>query len=253
MNEIIVGAEPFYLQGKNKAGVLCLHGFTGTPWDFRELGSFLNVSGFSVSVPLLAGHGTCAKDLAKTRWQQWYRSAEDAYKKLSKSCEKVYIVGISAGFNLGVLLANMNEVAGIISIGGNLVIRPKYNFALAVAPYIKYIYPFFKKTYQEHRLDEAVRIKRVNYPVIPLANAADLTNLTKASRIAIETIACSVHALVSKTDHVVSKKTQDILIKYLGNRFTQKEFDNGYHVLIVDSKVKNDAFREILSFIGKNE
>ena len=51
------GAEPFFIK-KGKTGILCVHGFTSSAWDYREFGKYLADKGYTVSAPLIAGHGT---------------------------------------------------------------------------------------------------------------------------------------------------------------------------------------------------
>jgi esterase/lipase len=52
-------------------GVLCLHGFTGTPFEVRPLAEALAGRGFTVIAPVLAGHCGTVADLACTRWPDW--------------------------------------------------------------------------------------------------------------------------------------------------------------------------------------
>jgi len=251
-SKIIAGAEPFFLKGRSKIGVLCIHGFTGSPWDFKELGSFLNRQGYWISAPLLAGHGSSPENLAKTHWQDWLADARQAYQKLAKYCAKVYIVGISLGTNLGMLLAQEKSVSGIISIGGNLSVKPIYRMFIALAPIIKNIKPYFQKKYQEGRLADEVRKKRIGYKVMPLANAKDIAAIIKKSKGALRKINCPILNLVSSTDHAVGKKTIGLLKKYLGRKLSVTEYAQGYHVLLVDPRVKKQVFEEISKFIMTN-
>lgn len=56
---ILTGAEHIFLPSSSrKSGVLLLHGFTSSPFEMKELAYLLHERQFSVSIPLLAGHGT---------------------------------------------------------------------------------------------------------------------------------------------------------------------------------------------------
>jgi carboxylesterase len=109
-------SQPFYYPG-GPVGVLLVHGFTGTPFIFRELGKELADQGYTVSAPLLAGHGTHPDDLEKTTWKDWYKSIEAAYDKLAEDCQSVYVVGASFGGNLCCYLATKRKINGLILIG----------------------------------------------------------------------------------------------------------------------------------------
>jgi pimeloyl-ACP methyl ester carboxylesterase len=49
--------------------VLLCHGFTGTPQSMRPWGEYLSDRGYSVSIPLLPGHGTTWQEMNQTRWE----------------------------------------------------------------------------------------------------------------------------------------------------------------------------------------
>ena len=51
-------ADPFDLVGDDDVGAVCVHGFTGTPYEMRYLGEQLARAGITVQAPRLPGHGT---------------------------------------------------------------------------------------------------------------------------------------------------------------------------------------------------
>ena len=94
--------SPIFIPGDGPA-VLCLHGFTGTPYEVAPLARGLASAGTFVSAPMLAGHGESPTLLAATHWQDWLVSAEAAFDRLrSASGEKPLAL---AGFSMGGLLA----------------------------------------------------------------------------------------------------------------------------------------------------
>ena len=113
------GGEPIFIDKNSKFGVLMVHGFTSTPAEFIELSTYFADRGFSVSAPLLAGHGTSPDDLIKTTPQDWTQSVKDAYLELKKKSENIFIIGDSFGSNLALWLAKEfnNEPTGIITLG----------------------------------------------------------------------------------------------------------------------------------------
>lgn len=109
-------AAPIYYKG-NSTGILLIHGFTGTPFIFRGIAKKLADLDYTVSAPLLAGHGTTPDDLEKTSWKDWYCSIEQAYDELHKQCKEVIVVGASFGGNLCCYLATKRPVKALILIG----------------------------------------------------------------------------------------------------------------------------------------
>jgi len=109
-------ARPFFF-GRGPTGVLLVHGITATPFTVREMGERLAGAGFTVSAPLLAGHGTSWRDLERTRWQDWYASVEKAYEELARRCRKVVAMGISmGGAQVLHLAAHRPDLAGIVAM-----------------------------------------------------------------------------------------------------------------------------------------
>jgi carboxylesterase len=99
MNDLSFGVS----RGGSK-GVLLLHGLTGAPAEMRLLGRRLTRAGFTLSAPLLAGHGADQKALLRSTWRDWLDSARVAYRKLAAEVDEVYVAGICVGGALGLAL-----------------------------------------------------------------------------------------------------------------------------------------------------
>lgn len=103
--------------GSHPYGVLCLHGFGGSPYSMRGVARAFADAGYHVEVPLLTGHGTSQEELLATRWRDWTTSAESAYRALASRVESVIVVGLSMGGALTVWLAAEHpELAGIVCV-----------------------------------------------------------------------------------------------------------------------------------------
>jgi carboxylesterase len=107
------GAEPLAHAG-GREGALILHGFTGSPWEVRPLADALVARGFTVAMPVLAGHVTSVHALDETHWRDWLESARQALVWLDSRCDRVHFVGMSMGSLLCLLLAQAHppESAG---------------------------------------------------------------------------------------------------------------------------------------------
>ncbi|HET8730557.1 MAG TPA: alpha/beta fold hydrolase [Moraxellaceae bacterium] len=100
---MIQNAE-FLFEG-GRAGVLLIHGLTGTPNEMRLLGKGLHKAGFTVHGMQLAGHCGDEQDLAATGWQDWYRSVEVAAEQLRQRVDHLFVGGLSMGAVLALKLA----------------------------------------------------------------------------------------------------------------------------------------------------
>ncbi|MEO8701072.1 MAG: alpha/beta fold hydrolase [Kofleriaceae bacterium] len=111
----------FDLVGDDDVGVVLVHGFTGTPFEVRYLGEQLARAGYTVSAPLLPGHGTSVDDLDATTWQDWTTHVEQVLDALRVRCRTVAVVGQSLGGLLALQLASRRpEVAAVASLAAPL-------------------------------------------------------------------------------------------------------------------------------------
>ncbi len=96
-------------------GILLLHGLTATTAEVRLFANNLRQYGWTISAPLLPGHGTSLLDLERCRWQDWTKQAEESYRNLARRCTRVFIGGESMGGLLATYLASIfPEIAGIL-------------------------------------------------------------------------------------------------------------------------------------------
>src|SRR5262249_31191155 len=103
--------------GDGTVGVVCVHGFTGTPYEMRYLGDELARAGFAVHGLRLPGHGTSIADLDATTWSDWARAVELAFDTLATRCRRVAVVGQSLGGLLALhLAAHRRDVAGVAAL-----------------------------------------------------------------------------------------------------------------------------------------
>jgi carboxylesterase len=128
------GAEPrARVQGRE--GVLILHGFTGSPWEMAPVCDALEARGYTVAMPVLAGHATAVQALGETTWQDWLQSAEDALVWLDGHCDVVHHVGLSMGALLTLLMARQRpqERLGRIALLAPAICMPPWQRVVILA------------------------------------------------------------------------------------------------------------------------
>src|SRR6185436_13093627 len=141
MSQIIPTAEPFLLKGdSSKPACLLIHGFTGTPKEMRWMGEYLNQQGYTCLGIRLTGHATHPEDMIRSRWTDWLASVEDGYHLLCGLTDDIFLVGLSMGGILSLLLSTQLKVKGVIAMSTPSRLPTDYPIWLLklVSPVIRY-------------------------------------------------------------------------------------------------------------------
>jgi carboxylesterase len=239
------GAEPFAADG-GAAGVLVLHGFTGSPRTVRPWAEHLAAAGLTVRAPRLPGHGTTWQDLGKTGWRDWYATAEEAFAELSGRCERVFLAGISMGACLAFRLAETHgaRVGGIVVVNPSLA--PDTRLFL-LAPALKHVVPSLSGIAGDIKKPGA---SEGGYKRIPVKAAATLPPMWKLTARHLAEVTQPLLVYRSMVDHVVGPASMRVLLTALPGTEVVSLPDS-YHVATLD----NDApaiFQGSLAFFNKH-
>jgi carboxylesterase len=240
---ITPGTEPFHFEGGPTA-VLLSHGFTGSPASIRPWGEYLHAQGFTVTCPLLPGHGTRWQDMAKTTWQEWYGELLRVFDDLAAHHERVFVGGLSMGGGLALRLAEERgpAVAGLMLVNPT-VCRPQrldvpvllalekvklFGAAAAVMPTVPGIKNDIKKPGQDE----------LAYDDVPVKAALQLTKMQDVVRADLGRVTQPLIVFWSPEDHVVEPiNTQTVMREVSSVRRTLVLLEESYHVATLD----NDA------------
>jgi len=232
---VLAGAEPWSYAG-GEAGVLVLHGFTGSPQSMRRLAEAFAAAGFTVELPLLPGHGTRVEDMIPTRFDDYTRAAEEACADLVARCEPVVVAGLSLGGTLALwLAAHHPEVAGLVLV--NPLVEPAAESFVAM---LTQALAQGVETIPGIGSDiKAPGASELAYPATPVAPLLSVQEGATELVPALGNIRCPVLLFSSVEDHVVPTASGDLLEKTLGERLERVWLTDSYHVATLD----NDAER----------
>ena len=217
---------------ENKSvGVLLVHGFTGSPASMRPWGEYLNQRGYTVSVPLLPGHGGQVEDLNAVKWQEWPAKVEAELNLLLQSCEKVFICGLSMGGGtaLNVAARYNKELSGIVLV--NPMIHVKY-----IPHQLAWVISRFQKM-RESVGDDIKRpgVTEYGYDFLPTVGVYEMLKMLSQTRKSLSKVQVPMQLFHSVDDHTLPVTNTEIIMREIGSAQKQRiELVNSFHVATLD-------------------
>jgi carboxylesterase len=265
---LLKGASPFFYTG-NRTGCLLLHGLTGSPFEMRWLGQHLNALGYTVYGPRLPGHGTDPHDLQRVSWREWYFCALDGYHLLRERCDRVFVMGLSMGGALTLLLASNEAVDGLIAFSTpydlqSQVKRPM-RALFPLLPSIMWALPTIAKSGTPERVnsfEQYVREEahhrgeefsgRGNYGTWVTAAVWELHKLLREMRSSLDRITAPALLIYSKSDHTVTLPNSQHIYDTLGTeRKSLVLLEDSNHNVTIHTEHRL-VFDTVSSFIEEN-
>lgn len=239
-NGIIPGAEGFELRrGGNAPAALLLHGAGDTPQTLRYLAEFLFARGFTVSAPLLPGHGRSLREFSAVDAESWLGEARRAYAELKTSNPWVGVVGLSMGGALAArLAAEDSQLPALVLLAPYLAMPPGIALAARISriwnpgvPYVRAIDP--KASRSIHDRAEAAR--SLGYGVFTPAALRALHTTVSAAVLALPRITSPTLMVQSREDNRVPPEAAQREFNRIGSADKQLVWVTGTgHVITVD-------------------
>lgn len=244
--------NPLFLKQENEiAGVLLIHGYMAAPEEMKTFATYLHEKGFTVFAPRLAGHGTAPEDLAKTSYEEWIESVEEAYVVLRHSCDKLIIGGFSTGAGLALELAcRVDDYEAIFSVAPPMQLNDLgAYFVPAIDAWNGMIKKFNLSAIAKEYLENTPENAHINYVRNPIAGIHQLELLMEQLAPKLKTLEKPVLVVQSRKDPVVSPKGTLKLFNKLGSPVKEYYlFDYERHGILTGKQVER-VFQSIENFI----
>lgn len=214
----------------NHVGILVLHGFGCTTDTVAPWAEAFQEHGYTVKMPVLAGHGTTADDLSTTTLEQIVHSATAALEWLQAHTDYQVICGFDFGGTIAQHLAQQYHIDGL------LLLNTAYQLP---AKLLKSVDRLIDANETEGPIGTAdIKNPRVTvhrYDRYPIALAREIIDFTKDVAEQANRIQAPLLVMHSEDDHVLPPNTVDRLITIASSKekhlITLKD---SYHYALID-------------------
>lgn len=253
---IIPTTEPFFFPGEEgRPACLLIHGFTGTPKEMRWMGETLNrVHGFHCLGIRLTGHATRVEDMIRSRYTDWIASVEDGYHLLSEVSDQIYLIGLSMGGMLALLMSTRLVVAGAVAMSTPYSLPYDYPaWMMKILSKVIRFQPKEKEGPGASWFDKAAYAGHVSYAQNPVRSAAELQLLIIEMRAALPEIKVPVFLIHSKNDTYVTPENMDHIYADLTMPDKTKLYVTESGHVVTRDAARNQVFEAAANFILRIE
>ena len=227
-------------QGDTGIGILLVHGWTSAPQDMTDLGKHLADKGHTVLGVRLPGHATRPADLNRIRWRDWSAAVEDGHSLLEPTCDRIFVMGLSLGGALALLLAASRPVAGVVAMATPYEVPPRTSIRWlryllpALRPISTFLRYVPKPSINDYKDQQAYR-DHVSYGVFPIRSVPEVASLLKRLREQLPTLRAPVLLMHAVEDRGVSPDNARSIFSQVGS--DEKELvwiENSGHVITLE-------------------
>lgn len=248
-------SEP--LSGGDSAGVLLIHGLTGTPNEMRYVAKGLTRAGFTTHCVQLAGHCGTEADLLSTGWRDWFASVEEAADKLLAEVDHLFVAGLSMGSVLSIKYAieHPEKVSGLGLYGTTFFYD---GWSIPAVGRLSFLLPIFdrlgigrKKAFIEtfpyglknERLRRSVSEKMLSgdseaagLPGNPWPSLAEFYRLSHDVQRNLHRVTAPALAMHAREDDVASLRNAQLIQRKTSGPVETVVLTDSYHMITVDQE-----------------
>jgi len=232
--------------------VLLIHGFGGSPFDFKPLTDELKKQGIAFHAILLPGHGTSPRFLKNTSQTQITDYSRNVLDNLKEKYGKVCVVGFSMGGTVALNLATQRDVDKLILFGPYIDITRKWYYFGRPEKWAKWLHPIvpYVTKIKIANINDPQGLKKYDsYKHLPVKTVLELEKMSQNVKINRNKIKCDILWFHSRGDIASDFKSAKNFFESLptpSKKFV--EYTRSNHLILYDYDSK-DAIEKTVSFL----
>jgi len=221
------------------------------------MGEYLNQQGLTCLGIRLNGHATDPEDMRRSHWTDWTASVEDGFHLLSGSVDRIFLIGLSMGGVLSLLMSTLlaERVAGVVGIS------TPYQFPNDYSLWSLRLYSLFVRYAPKSTevpgaswFDKAAYAGHISYPQNPVRSAVELKLLLNEMQSALPQVRKPVLLIHSKDDPYVLPENMEKIYAGLTNASDKtKLYVTGSGHAVTRDAARGQVFEAVAEFIRKVE
>jgi carboxylesterase len=233
--------------------LLCLHGFGCVPNEVELLSHLGRELGLRTLAPLLPGHGTHVRDLARTSYADWYAAAEQALRTLSEA-GPVIVAGQSTGALIGLQLAaeHPSIVCAVVALANALHLAwPFPDLALAAVRWLPVDDWALPKFGGPNIADPEARSTHLTYSAQPIGPAQSLRLAGQRMESRLSEVSCPLFLAHGALDRTVPVSNTWRVAREVSSTDVEVHiFAGSAHILTKDAE-RHELKRRVGAFLHR--
>lgn len=219
------------------------------------MGEYLNGQGYTCLGVRLAGHATRPKDMVRSRWTDWTASVEDGYNLLRGTVDRIYLVGLSMGGALSLLMSTKLDVKGVVTISTPYELPDEHPaWQIKLYSYFRAYMPKTREAPGAGWFDKEAFKEHISYPLNPIRSAAELKALLGKMQAALPKVTVPVYMIHSRDDtYVVPENMERIYAGLVNASDRTKVYITGSGHVVTRDAARDQVFELARDFIRRIE
>lgn len=219
------------------------------------MGEYLNGQGYTCLGVRLAGHATRPKDMVRSRWTDWTASVEDGYNLLRGTVDRIYLVGLSMGGALSLLMSTKLDVKGVVTISTPYELPDEHPaWQIKLYSYFRAYMPKTREAPGAGWFDKEAFKEHISYPLNPIRSAAELKALLGRMQTALPKVTVPVYMIHSRDDtYVVPENMERIYAGLVNASDRTKVYITGSGHVVTRDAARDQVFELARDFIRRIE